>query len=129
MQTFAFLFKLAKAGVQDAHVYPLGPYPGSEIFDELKRKGFITLDEYFFDITFTHLGSTKSYSDHFSDRALVVLSLLGMAMFYSVSFLIRPKRLWTLIINTLKKTPTTKLESALVRIREKKHAYSLSREL
>jgi anaerobic magnesium-protoporphyrin IX monomethyl ester cyclase len=121
-ETLGFIIQIAFTGVQEIAIFPLSPYPGSEIFNDLHQRGKIELnDAYFYSLAqYTDPGITTSYSEHFSDRTLGFLCLFGMAIFFGLSFLLYPKRLVRLIVNIIKKNPTTKLETSLLRVMEKK---------
>lgn len=122
-KTYAFIIRLAVIGIHDISVFPFSPYPGSVLFAELRKNGVVTLDDVFFYslAQYTDPGITKSYSSNFSDQMLSFLTLWGMAVFYSVSFLLRPWRLIALIIRIAQKKPLTKLETSIMRVSEKRH--------
>lgn len=94
-QTLRFCAEVAVLGLHDLSITPFSPYPGTELFDELRAAGRIPEldDDYYFGLaSYSDLTSTVSYSEHIGDRALGRYRFLGMATFYAVSFLCRPWR-------------------------------------
>ncbi len=121
LETFYFIIQLAWVGIHEAHVFPVTPYPGSELFEDLVREKKITLnDKYFVSLAqYTDPGVTQSYSEYYSDRILGALCLLGMVLFFSISFLLNPRRFCSLVKNLYKGNPQTKLETSLNRVYKK----------
>jgi radical SAM superfamily enzyme YgiQ (UPF0313 family) len=99
-QTLRFIWKLGWMKVDDCNLATFSPYPGSELFDELRRQNVIGKidDEYFanlmtqFDFTIT-----KSFCRHVRTLEILVYRVLGMAVFYLVSYLRSPRRLARLL--------------------------------
>ena len=94
------------------------PYPGSELYDQLRDSGAIPKvdDDYIanlilqFDFTVA-----KSYSPHIPGWEAALYRLAGMALFYGVSYMLHPGRLWRLATN-IRKTdfqPRTIIEQRL----------------
>ena len=89
-QTLVFLKDAAVLGVNDAYVGAFGPYPGSELFDELYKNGQIASldDEYFYNLSSnSDLFNSYSFSKHVSTGMLAFYRLGGMSMFYIISFI------------------------------------------
>ena len=101
-QTLRFCVEVAMLGLHDLSVTAFSPYPGSEIFEDLQRDGRIGEldDEFFFSLgAYSDLTHAVSWSEHVSDRVLGLYRILGMGLFYSVSFARRPWRLVRLLAN------------------------------
>ena len=102
LKTIFFNIRVALLGVDDCNISIFSPYPGSELFDELQENGTISKidDEYFknlivqFDFTFP-----QSVCPNVSNLEISVYRLIGMSLFYVLSYAIRPIRLWRLIKN------------------------------
>lgn len=93
--TIKFAMKAATLGVHDCLVSVFTPYPGSEIFDDLRIARTITHidDEYFNDLTLQFDLSVKdSYCQHLAGWETALYRIIGMGLFYSVSFLSHPSR-------------------------------------
>lgn len=114
---YYYICKLALAGLHDATCFAFVPYPGSEDFEKLKAKGRIpTGDEYERFLAFNVYNNPfkmKSWSVHIKHWHMTVWTLGGMALFYSLQFLLRPYRFYLLVKRLIQKKPVTMLELAL----------------
>jgi anaerobic magnesium-protoporphyrin IX monomethyl ester cyclase len=122
-ETFRFIISIARTGAHDISVFPFSPYPGSELFEFLRKRGDVVLsNDYFISLSqYTDPRYTKSYCENFSPLVLRGLCLAAMAIFYLLAYARRPQRLLQLMRNVLvKKHGQTKLESALVRVLKKR---------
>jgi radical SAM superfamily enzyme YgiQ (UPF0313 family) len=123
LDTYRFILSMSLVGIQDISVFPFSPYPGSELFDFVRQRGDVELDEaYFLSLSqYTDPRYTKSYCENFSALTLRLLCLVAMGLFYFVSYLRRPARFVQLVRNVFfKKEGKTKLETALVRVMKKR---------
>ncbi|MBT4489597.1 MAG: radical SAM protein [Rhodospirillaceae bacterium] len=99
-ETLLFTIRMAFYGTDDCNISIFSPYPGSELYDELREQGTIPeiSDEYFnsllaqFDFTLP-----KGYCQHVSGRELAIYRFLGMGSFYGISYLLHPGRLLRLV--------------------------------
>lgn len=121
LETYRFIVRMAMVGIDDVSVFSFTPYPGSELFNQLVQRGEIVLgDEHLFSLAqYSDPSMIKSYSEHISDTMLRLLCLIGMALFYGVSFSLRPIRFVRLLRNLWLQQPKTKLEVVLDRMRKK----------
>src|SRR5262249_51150335 len=122
-QTYRFIIAMSLAGIQDISVFPFSPYPGSELFEFVRKRGDVVInDQYFLSLAqYTDPRYTKSYCEHLSPSTLRLLCLVGMGLFYLVNYLRHPGRFLQLIRNVFfRKDPKTKLETALVRVIKKR---------
>jgi radical SAM superfamily enzyme YgiQ (UPF0313 family) len=126
LQSYWFIVRMAMVGINDVVSFPFSPYPGSELFKVCLERGMVTInDAYFISLSqYSDIRYTKSYSQHFTSWQLRILCLTGMALFYASSYLARPVRAWRLVSNVLKKSPKTKLESAIVRVLKKRSRWT-----
>ncbi|RJQ48963.1 MAG: radical SAM protein [Nitrospiraceae bacterium] len=94
-QTLSIIRKLAFIGMDDITVSKFTPYPGSEYFDDLYRKGYFNerLEE-LGDLISFFKSDTRSYCEALSSRQLYHWMNWMFVNFYIISFLIRP---WKLI--------------------------------
>lgn len=114
LHTFWFLARCAWIGVHDAFVYTFSPYPGSQLFAELRAKGRIPRldDDYFFSLaTYIQLDKSISYTDHISSRKLNHCRVAGLLFFYSLSFLFHPMRVWKILRGLRRETSDTRIEA------------------
>ena len=117
-ETYVYIFRLALAGIKDVSVFPFSPYPGTELFEHFKANGQITVNDDYFKALVTGtaaLPNRNSFcgSEHYSAITLRYLCMFGLGMFYTVSFIRAPVRLFRLFWNTRVASPTTRLERAL----------------
>lgn len=94
-ETLAFIARMARLGVHDVSVWTFSPYPGSQLFDELRALGRIpALDDAYFAslLSYSDLAGAVSYDEHVSSRALEAWRLAGMSLFYGASYLLHPSR-------------------------------------
>ncbi len=99
-KTLLMMWRLALMGVDDCNVSAFTPYPGSELFDELNEEGALGPigDNYFealitqFDFTFA-----KTFCRHVSSLEILMYRIIGMAVFYVLSYLRVPSRSFRLL--------------------------------
>lgn len=109
--TLSFQVKLAWYGVDDVPIYLFSPYPGSELFEYLKgTKRIPEINDDYFDSLLGQmdLKSSTVYSEEVSGQTIRLLRLIGMSLFYGLSYLLRPVRIVRSLKNILitKKTNT-----------------------
>lgn len=115
-ENYAFLRDLAWMGVHDAYIACFSPYPGSELYDQLSQSGQIkSMDSnYFLMLTsYSDMRYSCSYSPHITNRQLTFYRLGGMMMFYLVSYLTRPYRLFRVLANVIQGKEESRLDMAL----------------
>jgi radical SAM superfamily enzyme YgiQ (UPF0313 family) len=113
LASYRYAIRLARSGMDDVSFFPFSPYPGSELFVRLEEEHRAVLsDDHFFDL----VRDRKSYSAHIPDFLLPILTTIGMILFYSVSFALRPKRMLSLARAIVSRKPTTRLQTAILRL-------------
>jgi radical SAM superfamily enzyme YgiQ (UPF0313 family) len=115
-QTLVFAWKLALVGVQDAGVYLFSPYPGTELFDELREKGRIgALDADYFRslVNYKSFFAPSQYCYAVGGRELAIWRFFMMASFFALSFAVRPWRAWQLVRMLIKNESDTSLQQRL----------------
>lgn len=114
VETYKFIIRMAITGVHDVSVWTFSAYPGSEIFDNLIKKDIINSefsDNYFTSLlSYSDLSRAVSWNAYFSDKQLNYLRFLGLALFYFVSYVLRPFRLVKNIRNIIRHKPKSRLE-------------------
>lgn len=94
-ETAHFLVKMARAGCHDVSIWTFSPYPGSQLFDELRASGRIDglTDGYLFDLlSYSNLTGAVSYCDAVPARELERYRVAGLALFYAASYSLHPIR-------------------------------------
>jgi radical SAM superfamily enzyme YgiQ (UPF0313 family) len=103
MQTMLFLFRMARAGVHDIHLNGYLAYPGAELFHELQEKGlFRTLDDdYCYSLVEENARVTSgiSHSENISHRMLAIYRFIGLVLFYSTRYFLKPRDLKRMVAN------------------------------
>jgi len=106
--------KFSVMGVEDVPTYYFNAYPGTELFDMLvKKRKIIINDEYFLSLaTLSHYNlypTNISYNDSIGRYELYIYRMVGMTLSYSLSYLLRPKR----ILRTIKSLFTGSSETVV----------------
>jgi radical SAM superfamily enzyme YgiQ (UPF0313 family) len=116
-KTFWFLIKMSYAGAHDLSIGVFAPYPGSEIYDELVKKGKIEHNEkYWQQLAYVDISFTKSWSESISTKSLLFYNWLGMGIFYLSNYIFRPKRIFITIKNILTSKHESRGEMALAQM-------------
>jgi radical SAM superfamily enzyme YgiQ (UPF0313 family) len=95
-KTLCFVWKLALMKVDDCNISAFSPYPGSELFDELQRdNAFGQIDDEYFATLMTQFDFTvaKTFCRHVGSREILFYRVIGMVVFYVLSYLRCPGRL------------------------------------
>jgi anaerobic magnesium-protoporphyrin IX monomethyl ester cyclase len=115
-ESIYFLLKASRAGVHDMSPAIFSPYPGSELFEQLKEQGKINMlnDDYFLEI----LNADTFFQNHFynsnlSKYTLRIYVFIYLFAFYFSNFLLHPKRLIKTIQNIINKKYESRGEMAL----------------
>ena len=93
------------------------PYPGSELYDDLIKKGVINHDnEYWQQLSFVDITKTKSYCENISSKSLLFYNWLGMILFYLSNYAFRPVRVYKTLRNLIIKKHESRGEDVLAQI-------------
>jgi radical SAM superfamily enzyme YgiQ (UPF0313 family) len=127
-QTVRFLARMGFAGVHDMSISLFSPYPGSELYHDLRKSGEIPelSDEYFLSLcAYKDFSQTISYSDDVTPRILNVYRILGFLVFYGIQYTVRPWRVVRLLMNLLQHRQESRLDKSLQdlarRLRNRRH--------
>jgi|TARA_B100001964_G_scaffold232313_1_gene287982 radical SAM superfamily enzyme YgiQ (UPF0313 family) len=115
-ETLAFVLHAAFMGVDDVYIASFAPYPGSELFDYLYKNKQITKldDDYFLNLTsYSDLLNSYSYSKYVGHKMLAFYRLGGMSIFYFLSIIFRPQRIFRFISNFINKKEDSKIEKGI----------------
>lgn len=117
-----FIARMARAGVHDVSVWTFSPYPGSELFDDLAARGAITeMDDAYFAalLSYSDLAGAVSWSPNLTSDALRAYRLLGLLLFYTASFGLRPSRLVELAVRAVSGRYESRMEMSLANLARK----------
>ena len=114
--TWRFCSRLALLGVTDLPVFLFSPYPGSRLYEELRREGLIGgLDEAYVRslVSLMNPFAPSGYCREIGPRELLAWRWIIMGSFYALSFLLRPWRFLRLVSNLARNRGETVLEQRL----------------
>ena len=93
MRTVWSAVRFAFLGVDDCGLYTYSPYPGSELYDYLLKTGAIPkVDRRYFEslMTFMDISQPTNYCENVGAREIALYRLLGLSLFYGLSYLLHP---------------------------------------
>jgi anaerobic magnesium-protoporphyrin IX monomethyl ester cyclase len=94
-QTLRFIWRMARTGVHDVSVWTFSPYPGSELFAQLRAAGRLPRldDDYYASLlSYSDIAGAVSYAAALGSRQLQRYRLAGLLLFYGASYLTHPAR-------------------------------------
>lgn len=101
-KTLWFQFRLALAGIDEAPLFAFAPYAGSELFNQLRASGKIPkLDENYYKslLCEADLTKTANYTNHVGKKEMTFYRLVGVLLFFGLSYLLYPWRIFRSIKN------------------------------
>lgn len=99
-KTMLFAWKLALIKTDDCNISTFAPYPGSELFQELNKEGrFGQINDAYFNGLVTQFDLTvpRSFCRYVPGWELMIYRVMGMAVFYGLSYLRCPSRILRLV--------------------------------
>lgn len=129
VKTFRLILKYAWMGLDDVGIFAFTPYPGSELYAELKQRGKISglNKEYYASLAgFMDPFSPMSYSEKISPLELSFYRIFGFALFYFIAFLRRPLRIFKVLKNIAYNTSETIFEQRILEL-VKRHRFQRSK--
>jgi radical SAM superfamily enzyme YgiQ (UPF0313 family) len=115
-ETLRFLFRMGRAGVHDMSISLFSPYPGSELYHDLRASGRIPelSDDYFLGLcAYKDFSQSVSYTDGLSPRVLNVYRIGGYLVFYGTQYAVRPWRIVRVLQNLLQHRQESRLDKSL----------------
>ena len=103
-------------GVLDVNYAIFSAYPGSEIFEKLKKEKKINMDDnYFKNLSYQDVTQVYSYCENVSGKMLSFLRFFGFALSYATIYIFRPIRIYNFIKNFFRKDflPTNLFEQRI----------------
>ena len=116
LETLRLVWKMAFMGVQDSSIFIYSPYPGSELFDELREEGQIgDLDEEYFRslLCYRDFTGAKTYNRHLSAKEIARWRFFGMLSAQIIALAVRPRRIVRLVTQLFRRRSDTLLEQRL----------------
>lgn len=96
LRTLAYAVRVAILGAHDCNISVFSAYPGSELYRELRAQGRIPPpdDAYFFSLMGQFdLMRPVTFCDNVPGLAISATRILGHALFYGISYTLRPARI------------------------------------
>ena len=116
LTTLWYLIKMSFVGVHDVSMGVFAPYPGSEIYSDLVKKGKINHNEkYWEELSYVDITFSKSYCENISSKSLLYYNWLGYFIFYTSNYIFRPIRIYKTLKNLIINKHESKGEKALAR--------------
>ncbi len=115
-ETVRFLSRMGISGVHDISISLFSPYPGSELYHDLRKSGRIPelSDEYFLGLgAYKDFSQVISYTDGLSPRVLGFYRVLGYFVFYGTEYAMRPWRMVRLLFNLAQHRQESRLDKSL----------------
>ncbi|MDX2167116.1 MAG: radical SAM protein [Deltaproteobacteria bacterium] len=121
LRTLRFGLHAAWIGVDDIPLFPFSPYPGTELYDQLRADGTLPPpdDDYLAGLGYMDITSMRSMSRHIGTGELNVYRLLGMGAFYAISYARYPRRILRTLRNVAADRSETVLEQRLLELRRR----------
>jgi radical SAM superfamily enzyme YgiQ (UPF0313 family) len=100
IKTVLFAWKLALMNTDDCNISTFAPYPGSELFDQLVQENvFGEIDDQYFESLMAQFDFTvtRNVCRQVGPREVLFYRVVGMSVFYTMSYLRSPSRLVRLV--------------------------------
>ena len=94
--TFLGTYCGLRHGVADVNYAVFSPYPGSEIFEKLRKEKKINMDDNYLKslMSYQDVTLTSSYCEKVSGRMLSIIRIVGYALSYMSIYISRPSRIY-----------------------------------
>ena len=113
IKSLYFVMKMAFAGLDDCLAYRFTPYPGSQLYNELKEnfpKDLKEREAHYVGSIPNSLFSKDNWSEHYTQIELTLILVVSMGLFYSISYIRYPGRFLNTIKRIIKRQPTTMID-------------------
>ena len=115
-ETVRFLARMGRSGVQDMSISLFSPYPGSQLYKELRASGRIPelSDDYFLSLgAYKDFSQSVSYTEGLSPKVLNRYRIMGFLTFYGTQYAMRPWRAVKLVSNLIQHKQESRLDKSL----------------
>ncbi len=126
INSYKFLAKSAWIGIDDISIATFMPFPGSALYNELVSQGKVGAinDDFCYDLVGTgDIRCAVSYNENMSGRAILFYKISGLFLFYSLSYIFKPKRFFKTFVHLFNKNYETRIEKALGEFIQKLRIY------
>jgi len=112
-KTIKLANKLARLGLDEVAFSPFIPYPGSTLFDKLKKENRI-IGNWAKTPPIGHFKNTISWSEYITNKQLLRLKTKGYVLFHINKAIYHPMKTLTSVLNILRRKETLKTERTLI---------------
>jgi radical SAM superfamily enzyme YgiQ (UPF0313 family) len=128
LRTLHFGLRAAWLGVDDIPLFPFSPYPGTTLYEALRRDGGVRLpdDDYFAGLGYMDMARTTSVCRHIGTTELNVYRILGMSAFYAIGYARRPWRILRTLRNVVAERSETVLEQRIVEYKQRRRSQRMA---
>jgi len=114
---FFGIYCALRFGVSDVMYSMFSPYPGSELFEKLKKENKLKVDDNYFKKLMVYQDMTQphTYCNHVSGRMISFLRFIGFSFSYVAIYVTRPTRIYKFFRNFFQKDffPTNLFEQRI----------------
>ena len=120
-ETVRFGLRLAWLGAEDLPLFPFVPYPGTELYRELRATDVLPAmsHDYFAQLGYADLDNAPSLSRHVTSRQLAWVRVAGMSAFLVLGYVRRPWRLARTCAALVTERSNTVVELRLVEMKRR----------
>jgi radical SAM superfamily enzyme YgiQ (UPF0313 family) len=121
-KTIRFGLRAAWIGVDDIPLFPFSPYPGTVLYEELRRDGRLPPpdDDYLAGLGYMDITRTTSVCRRIGTIELNLYRVLGMGAFYAISYARHPSRVLRTVRNVMAERSETVLEQRLTEFKRRR---------
>jgi anaerobic magnesium-protoporphyrin IX monomethyl ester cyclase len=115
LTTVRFCLKLARLGVEDIPIYLFSPYPGTELYEDLRRDGILPemSNDYFADLTYNDVSRGTRLCAAVGPAEMELYRILGMGASLVIAYATHPSRIWRTVRNLLRGAEESMVERRL----------------
>ncbi len=113
--TLRFCFKLARLGVEDIPIYLFSPYPGTELYDDLRRDAVLPemSNEYFAALTYNDVSRGTRLCAALGPKEIEFYRVFGMVVSLVIAYATHPSRVWRTLRNVVRGAEESMVERRL----------------
>jgi radical SAM superfamily enzyme YgiQ (UPF0313 family) len=113
--TLRFCLKLARLGVEDIPIYLFSPYPGTELYDDLRRDGILPemSNEYFAGLTYNDVSRGTRLCAAVGPVEIELYRIFGMVASLAIAYAMHPSRVLRTVRNVFRGAEESMVERRL----------------